>query len=171
MVDSNTSLNAIRLPTGGKVLCQFRSGRVVEIDASSVEILGQMSAGAGSGMSRTFGARSSGQASAICAGVASNLAASAASSGLARIWLPTPRGHPSGQKGTNAMFRSVHSMRTSRERRSARLRVHRGTQHTHGFVAMARRPEDSVAGELHRAVPGPAYPPGAKREGPSEVEI
>jgi hypothetical protein len=30
---------------------------------------------------------------------------------------------------------------------------------------------DTVAGELHRAVPGRPYPPWTKREGPAEVEI
>ncbi len=37
--------------------------------------------------------------------------------------------------------------------------VHRGTQHAHGFVGISRWPEDSVAGQLHRAVPGPVYAP------------
>ena len=35
-------------------------------------------------------------------------------------------------------------------------------------VAIARRPEDPVAGELHGAVPGPAHAPRAEREGPAE---
>src|SRR6266498_4743445 len=32
-------------------------------------------------------------------------------------------------------------------------------------------PEDSVTGELHRAVPGPAHPPWTKREVAAEVEV
>ena len=41
--------------------------------------------------------------------------------------------------------------------------VHRGTHHAHGFVGISRWPEDSVAGELHRAVPGPVYAPDPVR--------
>jgi hypothetical protein len=41
-------------------------------------------------------------------------------------------------------------------------------QHPQRLVAIPRRPEDPVAGELHRAVPGPAHPPRAERERPAE---
>ncbi len=36
------------------------------------------------------------------------------------------------------------------------------------LVAIQRRPEDPVAGELYRAVPGPAHAPRAERERPAE---
>jgi hypothetical protein len=41
-------------------------------------------------------------------------------------------------------------------------------QHPQRLVAIPRRPEDPVAGQLHRAVPGSAHAPRAKREGPAE---
>ncbi len=40
-----------------------------------------------------------------------------------------------------------------------------------GLGVNSRWPEDSVAGELHRAVPGPVYAPWTECEGPSEVEV
>ena len=48
-------------------------------------------------------------------------AASAPSTGFPSIRCCTSPGHPSGQNGTNAMPRAVHSVRTSRDRWSARL--------------------------------------------------
>jgi hypothetical protein len=48
--------------------------------------------------------------------------------------------------------------------------VDRRAQHPQCLVAVARRPEDPVAGELHRAVPGPVHPPRAEREGPAEID-
>jgi hypothetical protein len=37
------------------------------------------------------------------------------------------------------------------------------------FIAVARRPEYPVAGQLHRAVPGAMHPPLTKRERPAQV--
>lgn len=42
------------------------------------------------------------------------------------------------------------------------------TEYPQRLVAIPRRPEDPVAGELHRAVPGPVHAPRAEREGPAE---
>jgi len=42
-------------------------------------------------------------------------------------------------------------------------------QHRQRLLAVARRPEDPVAGQLHGAVPGPAHPPRAERKGPAEL--
>jgi hypothetical protein len=41
-------------------------------------------------------------------------------------------------------------------------------QHPQRLVAVPWRAEDPVAGELHRAVPGPAHAPAAEPEGPAE---
>ena len=43
-----------------------------------------------------------------------------------------------------------------------------GAQDPQRLVAIARRPEDPVAGEPHSAVPGPAHVLRAEREGPAE---
>src|SRR6202012_957904 len=37
------------------------------------------------------------------------------------------------------------------------------------LVTVSRRAEEAVAGELHRPVTGPAYPPPAERERPAQV--
>jgi hypothetical protein len=65
--------------------------------------------------------------------------------------------------------------RSWRGARAAVLRgadvVHPGgdgrAQHPQRLVAIPRRPEDPVAGKLHRAVPGPAHAPRAERDGPA----
>jgi hypothetical protein len=45
------------------------------------------------------------------------------------------------------------------------------TSELHEHLCEPFRPKDSVTGELHRAVPGPAHPPWSKREVAAEVEV
>src|SRR5271163_4761185 len=72
------------------------------------------------GISSTLSAMANSQARAICAGVASWRAAIPMTTGSVRIASRAFLGHPSGENGTNAMPRAVHSFSTESGYRCAR---------------------------------------------------